>query len=88
MPPWTQIELLTELEPVVGRELDRHLGLPGSGFPTSMCRGAMAIISTACWTAMRCAVLRTHHHLLAFDAGPSDYAHDLGCIARRSSARV
>jgi hypothetical protein len=27
-------------------------------------------------------------HLLAFDAGPRDYAHDLGCTARRSPARV
>ena len=52
MPPWTQIELLTELEPVVGR-----IGSPPQrgrgGSPTSMCRGAMAAISTACWAAIR-----------------------------------
>jgi acyl-[acyl-carrier-protein] desaturase len=33
MPPWTQIELLTELEPVVGRELDRHLRAAREWFP-------------------------------------------------------
>jgi acyl-[acyl-carrier-protein] desaturase len=33
MPPWTQIELLTELEPVVGRELDRHLRSAREWFP-------------------------------------------------------
>ena len=33
MPRWTQIELLTELEPVVGRELDRHLRAAREWFP-------------------------------------------------------
>ena len=33
MPPWTQIELLTELEPVVGRELDRHFRAAREWFP-------------------------------------------------------
>ena len=33
MPPWTQMELLTELEPVVGRELDRHLRSAREWFP-------------------------------------------------------
>jgi acyl-[acyl-carrier-protein] desaturase len=33
MRPWTQIELLSELEPVVGRELDRHLTAAREWFP-------------------------------------------------------
>jgi acyl-[acyl-carrier-protein] desaturase len=33
MPPWTQLDLLTELEPVVGRELDRHLKAAREWFP-------------------------------------------------------
>ena len=33
MPRWTQMELLTELEPVVGRELDRHLRSAREWFP-------------------------------------------------------
>src|SRR5688500_5818297 len=33
MPPWTQVQLLTELEPVVGRELDRHLRAAREWFP-------------------------------------------------------
>jgi acyl-[acyl-carrier-protein] desaturase len=33
MPPWRQLELLTELEPVVGRELDRHLRAAREWFP-------------------------------------------------------
>ena len=33
MRPWTQIELLSELEPVVGRELDRHLSAATDWFP-------------------------------------------------------
>jgi acyl-[acyl-carrier-protein] desaturase len=33
MPQWTQIELLTELQPVVGRELDRHFRSAREWFP-------------------------------------------------------
>ena len=53
MPPWTQIELLTELEPVVGRELDRHLRAAREWFPHQYVPWSVAAISTACWTAMR-----------------------------------
>jgi acyl-[acyl-carrier-protein] desaturase len=33
MPPSTQVDMLTELEPVVGRELDRHLSAAREWFP-------------------------------------------------------
>jgi acyl-[acyl-carrier-protein] desaturase len=35
MPPSTQVDMLTELEPVVGRELDRHLSAAREWFPHS-----------------------------------------------------
>jgi acyl-[acyl-carrier-protein] desaturase len=53
MPPWTQIELLTELEPVVGRELDRHLRSAREWFPHEYVPWSDGRNFDGCWTAMR-----------------------------------